>query len=144
MSGGKLNIELFRAVRDKIITVPEAYDQGHQAYNDNRSPCGTVACIGGWADILSAPNESARRHRMNGHVDLDRAANTLGLSGTEFWTEYAEDTRTERAVLFTGDPDEHWPEPFAAQFLEADTPSQIAQVAVAYLDHIIATGKVLE
>lgn len=144
MTKPRLNIELFRAVRDKIIAAPEAYDQGHEAYNDNRSPCGTVACIGGWADILSAPNESARRYRMNGRVNLDRAADALGLSGEDFWNEYAGDVRTERAVLFTGDPDEHWPEPFATQFLEADTPSQIAQVAVAYLDQIIATGKVLE
>jgi hypothetical protein len=146
----RLNIELLKKVREKIATTPEAYDQGNEAYNDQRSPCGTVACIGGWADILSAPNKAERDRRMRGFVDLDRAADALGLSGASFWNEYAGGIQTERAILFTGDPDENWPAPFAGQYVNAldsdafDGNRAIAAVAVAYLDHIIASGKVLE
>jgi hypothetical protein len=147
MSESRLNIELLKAVREKIATAPEAYDQGNEAYYDRRSPCGTVACIGGWADILSAKNDEDRQRRMRGMVNLDRAADELGLNGTDFYNEYSADIQTERAVLFTGDPDEHWPEPFRQQYWDAEgdsDPTAVARVAVAYLDHIISTGKVLE
>lgn len=150
MTQTKLNIELFKKVREKIATTPEAYDQDIESCNDPRSPCGTVACIGGWADILSAPTETERRARMRGLVDLDRAADSLGLNGKSFWQEYASDAGTERGVLFSGDPDKFWPEPFAAQLREAKTlephtqAAALAKIAVAYLDKIISTGKVLE
>jgi hypothetical protein len=140
----RLNIALFRAVRDKIVAAPSAYDQGNEGYKTGESPCGTAACIGGWADILSAPNEEARAYRLAGHVDLDRAANALGLTGSNFWNEYAGDILTERAVLFTGDPDIAWPSPFAGRWARASDRDEQARIAVDYLNHIICTGRVFD
>jgi hypothetical protein len=144
MTKQRLNIELFKKVRAKIARAPEAYDQSVEVYSTGNSPCGTAACIGGWADILSAPSASERDIRIRGRVNLDRAANALGLGGSSFWGEYLRDEATERMVLFTGDPADNWPEPFAKQWRRAKTSKAQAKIAVAYLDHIIETGKVLE
>ena len=108
---GKLNIELFKKVRRKIKTAPLSYRQDTYAELDKRSPCGTAACIGGWADILSARNDSERKKRMAGEVDLDRAARALGLRGKCFAAEY----HTERGVLFNAFPEDRWPSPFREQ-----------------------------
>lgn len=136
----KLNIELFKKVRRKIKSAPYAYDQGDVVRESRVAPCGTACCIGGWADILSAPTAAERRKRMAGDVSLNRAANTLGLRGKDFHSEL----HTERGVLFDGDPGQRWPEPFRSQWRRARTYPQRSAVAVAYLDHIIQTGKVLE
>lgn len=140
MNEQRLNIELFKKVRRKIKSVPESYNQKTDAEPDRRSPCGTAACIGGWADILSAPTKAERDRRMAGDVSLNRAARALGLKGRDFYAEI----RTERAVLFDGRPEKTWPKPFSDQWRRSRTKAARAAVAVAYLDHIIETGKVLE
>lgn len=156
MSEQRLNIELFKKVREKIATTPEAYDQRVFGRSEPLAPCGTAACIAGWACVLSGvmrlddvqlanPTDTGQ----TGIIDLvdERAAEALRL------TDYESD------VLFTSEPegdcDDYdddgndiyaggWPEPFAEQWREAVSNDARAQVAVAYLDHIIETGKVLE
>lgn len=136
----ELNIELFKKVRRKIKSEPYSYDQSGDVRQSVTAPCGTACCIGGWADILSAPSVKERRHRMAGNVDLNRGAKALGLKGKDFYMELT----TERGVLFDGDPGRSWPEPFRSQWKRARTYAQRSAVAVAYLTHIIETGKVLE
>jgi len=136
----RLNIELFKAVREKIATAPTAYRQTAIATLDERSPCGTAACIGGWADILSAPTPEEKEERMEGRVDLNRAANSLGLEGKDFWSEL----ETERALLFAAFPEDWWPTPFSEQWRAAKSEIERTKIAVAYLVHIIETGRVLE
>lgn len=137
---GQLNIELFKKVRRKIKTTPTAYDQRDDHRKSRYAPCGTACCIGGWADILSAPTKAEREKRMAGEVNLNRGANALGLKGRDFYRELT----TERAVLFDGRPGQVWPKPFCDQWRRARTYAERSAVAVAYLDHIISTGKVLE
>lgn len=135
-----LNIELLKKVRRKIKSVPYAYDQGYAFRASHLAPCGTACCIGGWADTLSAPSFAERRKRMAGAIRLNRAANKLGLKGRDFFSEFS----TERGVLFDGNPGRAWPEPFCSQWRQARTYESRSAVAVAYLTHIIKTGKVLE
>lgn len=61
-----LNIELFKKVRRKIKSIPKSYDQRNVHRKSRLAPCGTACCIGGWADILSAPTRSERENRMAG------------------------------------------------------------------------------
>lgn len=140
MSESRLNIELLKKVRRKIKSTPYAYDQGDDIRKSHRAPCGTACCIGGWADILSAPTKIEREKRMAGNVSLNRGANALGLKGRDFYSEI----HTERGVLFDGDPATRWPKPFCTQWRQARTYAQRSAVAVAYLTHIIKTGKVLQ
>lgn len=110
-------------MRRKIRSAPFAYDQRGDHRVSRQAPCGTACCIGGWADILSAPNKAEKQEHMADNVNLNRAANTLGLKGRDFYSE---------------------PEPFRSQWKRARTYIQRSAVAVAYLTHIIETGKVLE
>ena len=151
---GKLNIELFKKIRDKIASVPTAYDQEEFGRPEESAPCGTACCIAGWACVLGGalPLDVVRHaaiadplNREKGLYKLipKRAAKLLGVS------------RQEADVLFTPMPqgeydDEEgiesrppWPEPFSDQW-EFASEEQRADIAVDYLDHIIETGKVLE
>src|SRR5678816_1005791 len=128
-----LNFALFQKVITKLQTAPEAYDQTTAVEDSNEAPCGTAACIGGWADILSASTIAETQQRMR-RVSLDRAADSLGLDGADWSGEFT----TERAILFDGGPGQSWPEPYCDQWKRARTLKQRARVAVRYLKHIVA------
>ena len=158
--GSRLNIELFKKVREKISTTPEAYDQEVYGRPESHAPCGTAACIAGWTCILAdaVPMEKVRLanvdewHKGNPiarELFSDIPAQAAALLGL---------TDEESEILFTAEPDgtwagyddngddeyeECWPEPFASQWRESPSRKQHL-IAVAYLDHIIETGKVLE
>lgn len=142
----ELNIELFKKVRDRIATIPESYDQSTWFADTRRSPCGTVACLAGETIICDAPTVDegiSRLRRMYERDDVgfdipNLAARLLGLNGL-----YSESHVDNEAVIFVGGA-ECWPEPYRAQFTNAQSKRAEAAVAVAYLDHIIETGKVLE
>jgi len=150
VSEQKLNIELFKKIRDKIATTPEAYNQSVFARASEVAPCGTVACIAGWACVLG--------DRMS--ITKLREGSSLRASTVPVLASEALNLTNEEAdVLFTGNPAEEdfeefhvraWPEPYASEWLDSTfisddekIPEQ-ARIAVGYLDHIIASGKVLE
>lgn len=146
----KLNIELFKAIREKIATTPEAYDQAVFARTESAAPCGTAACIAGWACVLSGAmdtEELKKRERDDGDL-FDSisitAENALGLSEEEADTLFESDPSGEwydyddqGNDIYTGG----WPQPFAEAWRETGHESQ---VALRYLDHVIETGKVIE
>lgn len=97
----QLNVELFKKIREKIATTPEAYDQGSYGRKEPNAPCGTAACIAGWASLLSGRVELAQVQSCNvfdKSMDLvhDSAVGALGLNDEE------------SAILFTEDPGGHW------------------------------------
>lgn len=140
----ELNIELLKQVRDKIAATPQAYDQTTWAAPSPLAPCGTAACIAGWACLLSGAMSAKELYRIGQDYDPDgviqaTAANHLGINDRE------------AEILFDGDPGESWPSFFRYEWREAEdenyelqTSPEQANVAVRYLDHIIETGSVLE
>lgn len=147
MSEQRLNIELLKAIREKIATTPEAYDQSVYARVESEAPCGTAACIAGWACVLSGEmttDELKRRERSTDMEEFKSIAQTasrvLGLDNLEAETLFAEDPSGCRD-FDEDERDDAWPEPFATKWEDGFAPET---VAVAYLDHIIETGKVLE
>lgn len=149
----QLNIELFKKIREKIAAVPEAYDQEQYGRAAENAPCGTAGCIAGWACVLgdAMPIDLMRHARIGDPINAERelykiipeqAAELLCLSPEE------------AAVLFTSTPeggygeddddvDRGWPDPFGYQWAYASR-AERAEIAVAYLDHIVETGRVLE
>lgn len=135
---GKLNIELFKKVRERIATTPESYDQLLWAKRSTKAPCGTTACLAGEAIICSMPTVEAGvkllwdtlSHPSTPAPDL-MAKELLGLNDRE------------AAAVFTASAC-GWPAPFSVQYDKARGNAGKARAAVAYLDHIIETGKVLE
>jgi|SRR5918992_2557049 hypothetical protein len=153
---GQLNIELLKKVRDKIATTPEAYDQETWGRVEEAAPCGTAACIAGWTITLDEKIPLGKLHCLGRSGDFlvaneylhvnDVARDSLGL------------TDQEADILFTSEPGGEWedydgngegvygggwPEPFASQWRNGSEYER-PQIAIAYLDHIIFTGKVLE
>lgn len=149
MSDQRLNIGLLKKIREKIITTPVAYDQSVYARREETSPCGTAACIAGWACVLSGAmdtKELRRRERSNPYL-FETIASTarwhLGLTEDEAEILFTENP-AGMGRRFTEDDDRigGWPAPFNEQWREGDKPS--SEIAVDYLDHIIETGKVIE
>lgn len=149
MSESRLNIELFKKIRAKIIQVPVAYDQSVYARHEDAAPCGTAACIAGWACVLSGAMDTVelrRRERSNleefATIEIT-AREQLGLASDEAATLFTETPAGTRQDWYEDDErDDAWPAPFAKQWEDAEITS--AEIAVSYLDHIIETGKVLE
>lgn len=144
-----MNIELFKKIRERIATIPQSYDQRTYYTPTTVAPCGTVCCLAGEAVICAAPTvedgvnnlRSLSRGIATGTV-ATAAARLLGLISEDQNYFGLSDTHPARR-LFSESPHQAWPEPFRSQWLNADD-EQEAQIAVAYLDHIISTGKVLE
>lgn len=139
-----LNIELFKKIRERIATIPESYSQYVFIKNSPVAPCGTVCCIAGDAIICNAATVA------DGIASLRQMDDTAAPDDSQ-WGQLiphvAQDLLglddAEAAVLFEF-AENHWPEPFRGGFILADSDAERSRVAVAFLDHIIETGKVLE
>lgn len=145
----RLNIELFKKVRDRIAETPESYDQRHFMRDNNKAPCGTAACIAGETIICSAATIKQGIKKLSlldaGGDTPQKAMELLGLApkGTNYFMLGYDDGAKR---LFYEYPDQHeygWPEPFRTDWAKSPT-GERWKVAVAFLDHIIETGKVLE
>lgn len=119
-----LNIDLLKQVRDKIATTPESYEQRWWANPSNDAPCGTTACIGGWAVILSGAMTDGEAKEAYSYFIAEEAARVLGLNSRD------------AKILFSATRI-GWPLRF--RMLAAFNP---ARAAVSYLNRIIRTGKV--
>jgi len=143
----RLNIELFRKIRDRIAAIPESYDQSDWVSPSLRSPCGVAACLAGEAIICNAPTVQQGVEELNTLRDMDggfaisdRATELLGLSGS--WRMYCEDDdyRSAGDTLIFDSEALYWPLEFAQRFQDGEE----SEAVVAYLDWIIANGKVLD
>jgi hypothetical protein len=168
MSEPQLNLELFRQIREKIASTPVAYDQTRWGRREIAAPCGTAACIAGWACVLSgsaslstvqSAGTGAVVYTPSGSLDIPATAQrVLGLSEEEADVLFTSDPEGEWGNEDYDDDDEDddgvddetyylgggWPEEFAVSWRGALTPEEQASIAIAYIDHIIETGEVLE
>lgn len=134
----KLNIKLLKKMRKRIAEKPYSYYQDYWAVKDDKAPCGTKACLAGEAIICSERSVKKGLEKLWASLSPSRserpsvlAQELLGLSGIEADT-----------MFMVGGA--AWPEPFRSRFERASGPIARAKVAVAYLDHIIKTGEVIE
>jgi hypothetical protein len=130
-----INNELFSRVRNHILEEPRRYEQTSfgQRVPAEVSPCGTQACILGWAVILDG------RLPMDANFDDGDIYFSVEKEGREALGL----TRDEADAIAYGG----WPEPFKSRYRNAtyeESTETPAQVAADYLDHIIATGRVTE
>lgn len=78
----KINFTLLRRVRNHILAEPRRYLQttSGEEVGKRISPCGTRACIGGWADMLEGDDCSNPFY-----TNLGRAAEKLGFNDSQAW-----------------------------------------------------------
>jgi len=133
-----MNVRLLRKIQKHILEEPKRFkmsswvtrkEDGNETAYDTEvanvkewkfAKCGTAACIGGWAIILSGKLERARDTcnygRMAGKLlEIDHPSENLlfGLCS--------------------------WPEEYRDKFVNAKTLRARAQAAVARIDHFIKT-----
>jgi hypothetical protein len=133
MSESRINTELLARVRAHILEEPrrfrmERYVATPGYYDlpaEQSPPCGTVACIAGWAVAITDGLNSITGPDAYGKIE-GRALELLGL---------------EESSLFYHTC---WPDEFCDRYENARTPQERAEVAADYINHIIETGKVLE
>lgn len=115
-----MKVGLLRRVKLHILEEPRRLDMTlwkSIRWGEDPPPCGTTACIGGWALILS-------QYQGKGPVDRD-AAKALHL------------TKKQAVRLFYVS---FWPPEFKDAYLRAK-PKKRAAIAAARIDHFIKTGK---
>jgi hypothetical protein len=135
-----INIKLLKKMRDRIAALPNSYFQGWWVVEEKKSPCGAAACLAGEAIICNARTvESGVKTlwKLNDHIGahrdgpFTRAQKLLRLSDIE------------ANGMFAGNAD-GWPDKFRTMFDNARGPKTRAKAAVAYLDHLIEGGEVLD
>ena len=78
-----MNLENMTRLRDHMASLPPESIDMHTWGNSGPSQCGTVACIAGWACVLSgAARDGTSLERMEVYEIKARARNWLGLSTT--------------------------------------------------------------
>src|SRR5689334_13988853 len=116
MSETRLNIELFKKIRERIATIPESYNQRSWITTNKKSPCGTAACLAGEAIICAAPSietgiTELRQLWEECETDIpEKAAELLGLEG-DYWAHDGGETEIFNSIA------NRWPEPYRTQFL---------------------------
>lgn len=129
--GPAMNIKLLRQIQAAILAEPDKFDMGNWFCPDAASPCGTSACIAGYAITLGLKAATPRE----GYV--------------AWWTSTAHESYSESACKFLRlDYDKHrdilffadnWPQPFKKRYFRARRRSTRARVAAGRIDHFIAT-----
>lgn len=135
----KLNVKLLRKIQKHILKEPERLvmkfqlvrrQSGTEIEGDSDRthripPCGTAACIAGWALILT--NMPLEEGSAWGDYVVPKANELLGMIGG-VW----------RHSLFDL---EEWPHQFFSQYDKAETAPERAKIAAERIDHLIKTGK---
>ena len=88
---------------------------GTEPTEHNFAPCGTAACIAGWATILGKGDTDMPNSEGERLLDIDAY---------------------EAGRLFYVDS---WPKQFEKPYMEAMTPAKRARIAVARIEHFIKT-----
>lgn len=128
-----MNTRLLRRIQKHILAEPKRFIMGdvvvHNApgemYREDGierpfASCGTMACIAGWALLLS----------KNSSRDLDDAARLLGLpQPADRWLCVGDN------LFYEG----NWPIKYSVAWDKARTPRARARVAARRIDHLIKT-----
>jgi hypothetical protein len=134
-----MNIKLLRKVKNYILEEPRRFDMstfgsvfkskinfkdatGESARNF--PPCGTTACIAGWALGVNAPRPKSFFKKLKYGAIPNLAQKKLRLS------------HEEKERLFY---DASWPSKYSLALLAAKTPAGRARVAAERIEHFIAT-----
>jgi hypothetical protein len=122
----KLNVKLLRRIQKHILEEPKRFWMGWWETSSipdvNPAPCGTTACIAGWALALSG-------ERIADYNPGVRAARILGLSAdgyNKLFFSYA------------------WPEPFLSRYERAEdnrNAKAMAKAGADRIEHFIKTGE---
>lgn len=81
----KLNRKLLEKVRNHIVQVPARLDMSVYVHESDESPCGTQACVAGWAVLLGrhVPKSRWNTYRPREGEFFHAGRKVLGLTNKE-------------------------------------------------------------
>lgn len=129
-STSALNVELLRKIQAHITEEPKRFDLGAWIDPSTEAPCGTVACVAGWAiklsgiDLDSGERPDWDRDELLGHYSAP-AAKVLGLANRE-----------QSESLFLS-----WPPKYADAYWFTQDRAERARIACERIEHFIETGE---
>lgn len=138
--------KLLRMVAKHILAEPRRYDQNQiisfgeaGTYYEDGSvypACGTIACIGGWLEILTSKKKD-KRDCIHTAMNFGRLAKLLGVTLEQLYclTAYTHTTPYDGAeVVYV------WPEKFRKAYEKAQTAKTRAKIANERIEYFIKTG----
>lgn len=154
---GPVNVAEFQRVKQHILEEPRRFnmaewgkfleDKDRDWFGDKFPPCGTVACIAGWTNVLN--QDSLEDLDCFSFGDDVRAARLLGIDGKleagdvrvdpEFQNGYY--TRYRRRYVFFV---EYWAKPWRTRYEQAKTPQERVEVAASYIDWLCGLSPAAE
>lgn len=133
----KLNVRLLRRIQRHILQKPQRFfmegivghgTPGTKIASDNETmqvipECGTVACIAGWANLLTGATGEDE-------ANIYRARRALGTPEPEY--VWGPDLLFDLVA---------WPKSFLEQYKAAKRPARRAKIAAARIEHLITKGE---
>ena len=142
----KLNVKLLRKIKAHILEEPRRFFMewyvatgrpGARRFTSRHAdaadlpktvpPCGTAACIAGWAILLSEKKKADELDYNYSGDTVDIASDLIGLPFGYYPRQ-----------LFNN---HGWPEPFSSQYKNAKTPRARAKIAAERIEHLIKTSE---
>jgi hypothetical protein len=137
---GPKGARLLRRVARHILAEPLRYEQNEiicklqptdRTYMGRKLPlCRTVACIGGWLELLGGRR---RRPGPGEALSYSWGARKLGVT-TEQYGDLVQYTDQDH-------PHYGWPDQFAARYNRAKSPLAKVRIANERIEHFIRTGE---
>mgnify|MGYP001601442776 CR=1 FL=1 len=134
-----MNTKLLREVEKEILAEPrrlrmDSWVERVYGKGETMPPCGTTACIAGFATILhkGMPDYVNKDFKARAWYLLDYAP--VNYEGYAMDALQLGSEQAERLFYVSS-----WPEKFLAAWEQASTPLRRAEVAVARIEHFIKT-----
>lgn len=143
MSKPTINVKLLRRVKALILEEPRRLDMGTWAHpadkrvqvEADRPPCGTVACIAGWAVIDDFVKVNGR---MPDRDEIEEIYETADRKAAELLS-LRQDQADRLFDTPTGGGFDEWPEDLAEAYVNATSPKERARVAAKRIERFIKT-----
>jgi hypothetical protein len=128
-------VKLLKRVRQHILDDPARLEMSEWAQHSDRTPCGTVGCIAGWATILTKVPNLKKLPKLYFDVNPTHLKNTIEVSS--FTGMIALKLPSEQAdKLFYL---HNWPRRFHLAFSRADSREEKAEVTADRIANFIIT-----
>lgn len=133
-----MNVKLLKEVARELRNHPEMFDQNTFATKSDENECGTKCCIAGLTVLLHKPLKFLEV--INGDDSKEVINDNTSMPGV-----IANQARkllkiSKRQALRLFRAADHWPEPFASQYENAETDAARARVGARRIAHFINTG----
>lgn len=138
-----MNTKLLRKIQKQIIKYPKAFLMEsfvEPMEFDKDHPCGTAACIAGWACILEK-DKLPQKQQFNLQNQISGKISEYDAGSFDFYRygrEFIEISKDQADKLFDVTS---WPEQFWEPYYSGNSDAKNAKIAVERIEHFIKTGE---